>query len=169
MRQRSCKSASLSSLFHPPSRANFKGTKKSFCIGGEKDSFESLTRNHPSSVGTTWLKKAAEARGNSHESTQSLLRLSGPVLQGHGARPVGSWANGHRRGVPAYVVAAPLAPGGVSGRLGAKWRGVVPRPWRTTRPACVTDATSQAEAMEQRTVVRGHVTPRRADDMEVLR
>jgi len=59
--------------------------------------------------------------------------------------------------------------GGVSGRLGAKGRGVVPRPWRTTRPACVTDATSQAEAMEQPTVVRGHVTPRRADDMEVLR
>jgi hypothetical protein len=77
MRQRSCKSASLSSLFHPPSRANFKGTKKSFCIGGEKDSFESLTRNHPSSVGTTWLKKAAEARGNSAQSIQSLFRLSG--------------------------------------------------------------------------------------------
>ena len=40
------------------------------------------------------------------------------------ACPVGPWATGRRQGVPAYVFAASLAPGGVSGRLGAN-RGAV--------------------------------------------
>ena len=38
------------------------------------------------------------------------------------ARPVGPWADERRRGVPAYVSVAPLAPGGVSVRLGASPR-----------------------------------------------
>ena len=93
MRQRSCKSASLSSLFHPPSRANFKEVKKSFCIGGEKDSIESLTRDGPSSVGTTRPKITAEARGNSGQSIHSLFGLSG-----FSKRPWGAprWAVGPR-------------------------------------------------------------------------
>jgi len=115
MRQRSCESASLSSLFQPPSRANFKGMKKSFCIGGEKDSIESLTRNHPSSVGTTWLKKAAEVRGNSHESIQSLLRCPVRFLGGQGARPLG---RGPTDAARAYRPTSPPPPGGISGRLG---------------------------------------------------
>jgi hypothetical protein len=148
MRQRSCKSASLSSLFHPPSRANFKGTKKSFCIGGEKDSFESLTRNHPSSVGTTWLKKAAEARGNSAQSIQSLFRLSGPVS----GRPPGAprWAVGERTppGRSQLRSRRPVGPGRRFWAFGTKGRGVAPRRLGRTRPAGVADATSQAKEME---------------------
>ena len=41
-------------------------------------------------------------------------------------------------------------PGGVLGRLGAKGYGVAPRRLGRTRPAGVADATTQAEAMEQR-------------------
>ena len=70
---------------------------------------------------------AAEARGNSHESTQSLLRCPVRFLGGHGARPVGPWANGRHQGVPAYASVAPLAPGGVSGRWGAN-------PWAEDGP-----------------------------------
>jgi hypothetical protein len=78
-------------------------------------------------------KSAAEARGNSHESTQSLLRCPVRFLGGRQARLVGPWANGRRRGVPAYASVAPLAPGGVSGRLGDNGRGVVLRSRRVAR------------------------------------
>lgn len=60
---------------------------------------------------------ATEARGNSARSIQSLFRLSG-FRGGHRARPVGPWANGRSQGVPAYVPAALVPPGGVSGRWG---------------------------------------------------
>ena len=60
------------------------------------------------------------ARGNSARSRQSLFRLSGPVS----GRPRGAtrWAVGERTppGVPDYHLADPMAPGGVSGRLGAE-------------------------------------------------
>lgn len=71
-----CESASLASLLQPPSRASFKGTKKSFCIGGEKDSHDSQTRNGPSTVGTSQTKKAAEARGNSGGWRLTFFQLS---------------------------------------------------------------------------------------------
>jgi hypothetical protein len=51
-------------------------------------------------------KSAAAARGISREYR---LGLSGPLVRssgGHGARPVGSRANGRRRGVPAYIFVA---------------------------------------------------------------
>ena len=69
-------------------------------------------------IGTTWPKTAAEARGNSGESIQSLFRLSG-FRGGRGAGPVGLWAHGRRQDASPYASVAPLAPGGVSGRLGA--------------------------------------------------
>ncbi len=64
-------------------------------------------------------KTAAEARGDSCDYRLGLLRR--PVLSSGGreARPVGPWTRGRRRGVPCYVSVAELAPGGVSGRLGA--------------------------------------------------
>ena len=44
-----------------------------------------------------------------------------------GRRPVGPWANGRRQGVPIYVSVAPLAPGGLTARLGPRgWRGGPP-------------------------------------------
>jgi hypothetical protein len=61
-------------------------------------------------------------RGNSRESTQRLFQRSECRTGGHGARPVEPGANGRRQGVPAYVLAAPLAPGGVSWGLGANPR-----------------------------------------------
>ena len=59
------------------------------------------------------------ARENRREDRLGLLR--GPVRfsGGHGTHRGGLWANERRRGVPAYVSVAPLAPGGISGRLGA--------------------------------------------------
>ena len=64
--------------------------------------------------------RAEERRRGPREQCRNqsqFVAVSGPVLGGHGAQPVGPWANGRRQGVPAYVPAAPLAPGGVSGRL----------------------------------------------------
>ena len=50
------------------------------------------------------------------------VRFSG----GHRTRPVGPWANGRGQGVPGYVLAAPLATGGVC----ARW-GPIPGPKNT--------------------------------------
>ena len=46
----------------------------------------------------------------------------------HWARPVGPGANARVRGVQSYVSVAPLAPGGASGRVGAKWCDVEAEP-----------------------------------------
>jgi hypothetical protein len=106
-------------------------------------------------VGTSRPKSSAEAREKGREYRLTCLPCpvrfrAGPRRQvGREARHVGPWANGRRWGVPTYVLAAPLAPGGVSARLGAKGRGVVAVPARDSarlrrRPACVGRCNMQA-------------------------
>ena len=73
------------------------------------------------------------------------------------ARPVRPSAYGRRQGVPNFVSVAPLAPGGVSARLGAKGRGVVARRLCVTQPAWVVDATCRPDTLDE------------TEDMEVRR
>lgn len=98
MRPRFCESATLASLFQPPSRANLQGemNEKTNRDGAGKDSLESQTRNAqpvppesalgsecaagrlgPGRRGSSLAVLLPEARGNNSEYRQSLLRLSG--------------------------------------------------------------------------------------------
>ena len=72
------------------------------------------------SLGTTGPKNAAHARGNSAEAIVSLLPC--PVRFSGGPREAPRWAVGERT-LPERTglrPGGPLAPGGVSGRWGAK-------------------------------------------------
>jgi hypothetical protein len=94
-------------VFQPPSRANFKGTKKSFCIGAGKDALDThihcspdgyptLTRRH----GSFPARSAAEARGSGAPYIHSSFPPSGRVLRlarRAGRPPVATrWAVGLR-------------------------------------------------------------------------
>ena len=173
-----CESASLASLLQPPSRANFKRTKKLFCIGGEKDSQESQTRNHPpcpfpQGIGRpSWFltPQKIEARPARTAVIVKRVCFNCPVFpSGHGVRPVGPWANGRRQVVPDYVPAAPLAPGGVVGRLGAKGRGVRPAGWVGRGQPASRTRRARLRRWNNGTVGRGRFARRQAGDKEVLR
>ena len=124
------------------------------------------TDHSPGSHGCALARREAEGSclaGRDRRSPREQRRISRDFVSavrfsgGHRARPVGPWANGRRQGVPNFVSVAPLAPGGVSARLGAKGRGVVARRLRVTRPAGVVDATCRPDTLDE------------TEDMEVRR
>jgi len=102
-----------------PSRANFKGTKESLCIGAERDSRDSQTRKPH---GSFQAKSAAEAHGGtSRENRRGSWR--GPVrsTNAKGRTPLGSGRTGGGGGVRAYDAAASGAWIGRQARSGPPW------------------------------------------------
>jgi hypothetical protein len=94
-------------VFQPPSRANFKGTKKSFCIGAGKDAlhahihcspdgYQTLTRRHGSFPAEEGRRGPREQR----PTQTDVISLSGPVfgLALPAGRPRGAtrWRVGER-------------------------------------------------------------------------
>lgn len=74
--------------------------------------------------GETWhgsflADSAAEARGNSREPKLTFFRLSG-FGDGPGRVPLARGPTDAAGAYPPYDLAAPLAPGGDSGRLGPR-------------------------------------------------
>lgn len=89
---------------------------------------ESQSRKLAAGHGSYLAEAADDARGNSRESRQGLLRLSGPVFgEATGRDPLGRGRSGAASGTGVRL-GGPLATGGVGARLGANGRGDVVLP-----------------------------------------